>query len=59
MTSAAPPQVSASRHRQPAWSIIGHAGLRGSLVGAMILMELLRGKHEGLNRGNGDPPIQV
>lgn len=35
------------------------AGPCGSLLGAMILAALLRGKHEGLNRGNGDPPAAL
>lgn len=31
--------------------------LRQALLAAVCLSELLRGKHEGLNRGNGDPPV--
>lgn len=33
------------------------ARLRQALLAAVCLSELLRGKHEGLNRGNGDPPV--
>jgi hypothetical protein len=59
MTSAASTLTSASRLCEPAWSSIGSTDLHRSVLGAMILAALLRGKHEGLNRGNGDPPIQV
>lgn len=47
------------QRRRQAWSAVGLARPRKAMLAAMIHAELLRGKHEGLNRGNGDPPIQV
>jgi len=54
--------ASSGTHWQPAVVTGEIAGLRASLLqslmrSALTLNALLREKHEGLNRGNGDPPV--